>query len=71
MFPQYRELISELKVSNHHFQRIFDEHNQLDHEINNIEKHPAEFAEELSAKKLRKLALKEELLVILKQHETA
>ena len=33
MFPEYRDLISELKQSNAHFSRLFDEHNELDDKI--------------------------------------
>lgn len=33
MFPEYRELITELKSSNPRFLSLFDKHNQLDDEI--------------------------------------
>ena len=37
MFPEYRELISQLKGKDYHFTRIFDEHNALDHRIQQLE----------------------------------
>ena len=30
MFPEYRDLISQLKTTDHHFQHLFDKHNELD-----------------------------------------
>ncbi|WP_421142591.1 YdcH family protein, partial [Aeromonas dhakensis] len=41
MFPEYRELISQLKSSDVHFQKKFDLHNDLDVEIRKLEKHHA------------------------------
>lgn len=41
MFPEYRDLISKLKTSDHHFTRLFDQHNDLDQRIKNIENHIA------------------------------
>lgn len=62
MFPEYRELISELKHKDHHFTRLFDKHNALDEEINNLEKgNPPASQFEIEAKKKEKLALKDEL----------
>ena len=39
MFPEYRELITRLKTSDHHFTRLFDKHNELDQKIKNMEAH--------------------------------
>ena len=69
MFPEYRGLISELKTSDHHFQKLFDKHNELDEKINRLESHPAEFTEELHTLKQEKLALKDELFKILQKHD--
>ena len=38
MFPEYRDLISKLKTQDHHFRRLFDEHNALDEKITEMEK---------------------------------
>jgi len=37
MFPEYRDLITTLKTQDAHFQRKFNEHNQLDEEIKQLE----------------------------------
>ncbi|MEY2776778.1 MAG: hypothetical protein RLY30_876 [Pseudomonadota bacterium] len=68
MFPEYRDLISRLKHKDHHFTRLFDEHNALDQEIKNLEStSPGVNHFELENKKKQKLALKDELYQILKK----
>ena len=37
MFPEYRDLITELKTSDKHFLHLFDKHNGLDQKIKNME----------------------------------
>ena len=37
MFPEYRDLISRLKIQDEHFARIFHRHNELDQQIKNME----------------------------------
>lgn len=62
MFPEHRELISELRQNNAHFAKIFDEHNALDHEIIRLEKDPVTSGlEEIEVLKKKKLHLKDEL----------
>ena len=69
MFPEYRDLISKLKVSDAHFQKKFDLHNDLDAEIQKLEKHHAsDYSAEVKDLKKQKLKLKEEIYDILKQH---
>jgi uncharacterized protein len=36
-FPELKEKIHELKISNHHFRKLFDEYHEVDHEIHSIE----------------------------------
>ena len=36
MFPEYRDLITKLKTTDHHFTRLFDKHNELDQKIKNM-----------------------------------
>lgn len=57
MFPEYRDLISRLKVSDKHFAKIFDQHNKLDKEIKNIN------CDEYSLEKMKKekLMLKDDI----------
>lgn len=69
MFPEYRELITKLKTEGDlHFTKLFDEHNELDTEIDNLEKDPVASvsrAEEIEGLKRKKLALKDELFAYL------
>lgn len=68
MFPEYRDLISKLKTSDHHFSRLFDKHNELDQKIKNMEAHiePGSH-EEIETLKKEKLHLKDQLYTILKK----
>ncbi|OOR90922.1 hypothetical protein B0181_04135 [Moraxella caviae] len=65
MLPEYRELMTKLKSEGDlHFIKLFDEHNDLDTEITNLENDPvqsASRADEIEAMKRKKLALKDEL----------
>jgi uncharacterized protein YdcH (DUF465 family) len=72
MFPEYRDLITQLKSHDAHFTRLFDKHNSLDQEIKNKEDHiePGTHIEIEQLKK-EKLALKDELYVILKKASAA
>ncbi len=68
MFPEYRDLISQLKTSDRHFQNLFQKHNDLDQKVKNMEARiePAS-AEDIEVLKKEKLALKDELYTILKK----
>lgn len=67
MFPEYRDLITSLKSSDSHFQKLLDEHNLLDKEIKNKEQQlSSEYTQEVKEMKKRKLELKEQLYDILK-----
>ncbi|WP_277074828.1 YdcH family protein, partial [Simonsiella muelleri] len=58
MFPEYRELISELKQSDAHFARLFDEHNALDDKLTGLENDPvtsSSGADEIHELKVKKL----------------
>ncbi|MBU6304276.1 MAG: DUF465 domain-containing protein [Betaproteobacteria bacterium] len=72
MFPEYRDLISKLKTSDHHFTRLFDQHNDLDQRIKNMENHIALGThEEIEVLKKEKLMLKDRLYSILKKASSA
>jgi uncharacterized protein YdcH (DUF465 family) len=62
MFPEYRTLITTLKQSDQHFTRLFDQHNDLDQKIKNMEVQiePGTGVEIENLKK-EKLRLKDEL----------
>ena len=68
MFPEYREEISRLKTEDAHFSRLFNLHNDLDHQIKNMESGIVvgthESIENLKKEKLR---LKDQLYVILRK----
>ena len=68
MFPEHRELITQLKSSDQHFSRLFDEHNALDQKLINLDSAlvPAPHAEVENLKK-EKLLLKDQILLILKK----
>lgn len=70
MFPEYRELISKLKQEDAHFARLFNEHNELDDKITGLENNPVTAVsahDEIEKLKVLKLALKDQLLEILKK----
>jgi hypothetical protein len=68
MFPEYRDLITQLKGHDHHFTRLFDKHNALDQTIKNMEA-GIEAAAQLQIEQLKKekLLLKDELYEILRK----
>jgi len=67
-FPEFKEKIHEMKSSNAHFSKLYDEYQEVDKEIFRIEEEietPSdEYTEEL---KLRRLNLKDELFTMLKE----
>ena len=71
MFPEYRDLITQLKTTDAHFTRLFDEHNAVDQQILNMESRiePGTSAE-IEVLKKEKLQLKDQLYTILKKAET-
>ncbi|QLB19424.1 YdcH family protein [Mannheimia granulomatis] len=71
MFPEFRDLITQLKQNDLHFARLFDKHNELDQRIKNMEAN-IELAthEEVEMLKKEKLHLKDQLYAILKQRST-
>ncbi|TSE18183.1 hypothetical protein Talka_02318 [Tepidimonas alkaliphilus] len=72
MFPEYRDLISKLKTTNHHFQRLFDQHNELDERIQRMEEgiEPGTH-EQIETLKKEKLRLKDQLYDILRKAAAA
>jgi uncharacterized protein YdcH (DUF465 family) len=68
MFPEYRDLISRLKTEDAHFSRLFQRHNELDHQIHNMETGvtPADSVT-IDTLKREKLLLKDRLYAVLKK----
>ena len=72
MFPEYRALISKLKQEDAHFAKVFEEHNELDHEIIRLEQDPVTSGlDDIEVLKRKKLKLKEELYDMLKRADDA
>lgn len=68
MFPEHRELITELKQTDVHFAKLFHEHNDLDNQIDKLERDVVKHAsreDEIEKMKRKKLQLKDELYRIL------
>lgn len=69
MFPEFRDLISKLKNEDRHFSRLFDQHNELDQKIKNLESHiELGTATEIENLKKEKLRLKDEIYLLLRQN---
>jgi hypothetical protein len=68
MFPEYRDLITQLKTTDRHFLNLFEKHNELDQWIKNMESgvEPATSLA-IEALKKEKLALKDELYQVLRK----
>lgn len=71
MFPEFRDLITQLKTSDRHFLTLFNRHNELDQKIQNMEARiePGSH-DEIESLKKSKLKLKDELYELLKKHTT-
>jgi len=65
--PEYKDQIRTLKMSNKHFEKIFDKYHNLDHKIRRIEE-GIETPEDNVTEKLKKerLQLKDELFGMIK-----
>lgn len=65
-FPEHRDRIHELKVSNNHFAVMFEKYHEIEHEVRRIEEGvetPSdEYVEELKKKRLK---LKDDLYAML------
>ena len=71
MFPEYRDLITQLKTTDRHFLNVFDKHNELDQKIKNMESHVEPGTPvEIEVLKKEKLAIKDQIYAYLKKVET-
>lgn len=68
MFPEYRELFSQLKANDRHFDSLFIKHHELDQKIQLMEAHvePASH-EDIETLKKKKLRLKDAMYDLLKK----
>ena len=66
--PEHRDRIHELKMSDNHFARLFDEYHEVDHEVHRIETGIENTSDEyLEGRKKLRLYLKDELYRMIKQ----
>lgn len=65
--PEHRETIHNLKMTDNHFAKLFDEYHEIDHEVHRIETNIETTSDEyLEEKKKQRLHLKDELLKMIK-----
>lgn len=66
MFPEFRDLITQLKGHDIHFTRLFEKHNELDQLIKNKEAHIEPGTQiEIEQLKKEKLLLKDQIYDVL------
>lgn len=66
--PEHKETIHNLKITDSHFARLFDEYHNVDHEIHRIETGVENTSDDyLEEKKKERLHLKDELLRMIKE----
>lgn len=66
-FPQHKEKIHNLKVSDHHFRKLFDEYDEVNTEIHRIETGAEATADEvLDLLRTKRVYLKDQLFEYLK-----
>ncbi len=67
-FPEHKDKIIELKTSNNHFKNLFQEYDELNHKIHNIEQDDIPITDEhMEELKKQRLKLKDELYQIMLQ----
>jgi len=64
-FPEFDEKIHDLKVSNNHFKKLFDEYHAINKDIHRIETSEVYTDDELNSLRSSRLTLKDELYEIL------
>ena len=65
--PEHRDRIHNLKMTDNHFSRMFDEYHELDHEIHRIETGIENTSDEyLENRKKTRLLLKDEMYKMIK-----
>jgi len=65
--PEHRETIHNLKMTDSHFAKLFDEYHEVDHEVHRIETNIETTSDDyLEEKKKQRLHLKDELLKMIK-----
>ncbi len=71
-FPEFKDEIRRLKMNDAHFARFFDEYHETDHEVHRMEQSAEYTSDEiLEQKKMTRLRLKDQLLLMLKNDGVA
>jgi len=73
MFHEYREIVTELKTSNTHFKKVFDEHNELHDKIAKAEEGGVDHVDSVEIERMKKakLKLKDEAYAMIMEHKKA
>lgn len=67
-FPEHKEKIHDLKVSDTHFRKMFDEYHEIDHQIHSYETGATATTDEhLNELRAKRVHLKDSLFEYLKQ----
>jgi uncharacterized protein YdcH (DUF465 family) len=67
-FPEHKEKIHDLKVSDTHFRKLFDEYHEIDHQIHSYETGATATTDEhLNELRAKRVHLKDSLYEYLKQ----
>lgn len=67
-FPEHRETIHELKMTNGHFARLFEKYHETDKEVHRIEEQVETPSDDYTHEcKVKRLALKDELLKMIRE----
>ena len=71
-FPDHHHTIRHLKMNDNHFARLFQQYNELDHEVRKIEEGVENTSEDyLDTRKKERVLLKDQLYGIIRQTEAA
>lgn len=72
MLHEYRDEITALKQTNAHFARIFNDHNELDQQVEDAVEGRTPLSDvEIELMKKKKLLLKDEMLKMIMDHKKA
>ena len=65
--PEFKDRIHELKMNNAHFARLFDQYNEVEHEVHRIEQGVENTSDDyLETRKRERLHLKDQLVAMLR-----
>lgn len=70
--PESKEAIHQLKISNNHFAKLFDEYHDADHAVHRFETGVENSSDEhLENLKKQRLSLKDQLAGMIREYETS